>query len=159
MIIIGVDFHPAFQQIASVDSESGELQEKRLAHPQEAEKFYGARLRRMANEDELLLQTFETIANRHETEWKQIWGNNAETGPLVYWRDVAPYKHLVRAIRLRLDQPICWGASDCLERALTQCAAGKHETCERHQRLLSVQKVKLFQNNFDRAAPRWCPAL
>ena len=40
MIIIGVDFHPEFQQIASVDSETGELQEKRLMHPQEAEKFY-----------------------------------------------------------------------------------------------------------------------
>ena len=32
MIIIGVDFHPEFQQIASVDTESGEFQEKRLAH-------------------------------------------------------------------------------------------------------------------------------
>jgi transposase len=42
MIIIGVDFHPEFQQIASVDSETGEFQEKRLAHPAEAEKFYRA---------------------------------------------------------------------------------------------------------------------
>ena len=42
MIIIGVDFHPAFQQMASVDSESGEFQEKRLMHPEEAEKFYRA---------------------------------------------------------------------------------------------------------------------
>ena len=32
MIIIGVDFHPEFQQIASVDTDTGELQEKRLAH-------------------------------------------------------------------------------------------------------------------------------
>ena len=40
MIIIGVDFHPEFQQIASVDTETGELQEKRLAHREEAEKFY-----------------------------------------------------------------------------------------------------------------------
>src|SRR5436189_181954 len=42
MIIIGVDFHPEFQQIASVDSETGEFQERRLAHPAEAEKFYRA---------------------------------------------------------------------------------------------------------------------
>jgi hypothetical protein len=42
MIIIGVDFHPEFQQIASVDTDSGEFQEKRLAHREEAEKFYGA---------------------------------------------------------------------------------------------------------------------
>jgi transposase len=40
MIIIGVDFHPEFQQIALVDKDSGEFQEKRLVHREEAEKFY-----------------------------------------------------------------------------------------------------------------------
>src|SRR5919108_258133 len=40
MIIIGVYFHPAFQQIALLDTETGEFQEKRLAHREEAEKFY-----------------------------------------------------------------------------------------------------------------------
>jgi transposase len=42
MIIIGVDFHPEFQQIASVDTDTGEFQEKRLAHRDEAENFYRA---------------------------------------------------------------------------------------------------------------------
>ena len=42
MIIIGVDFHPAYQEIASVNTDTGEYQEKRLAHPQEAEEFYGS---------------------------------------------------------------------------------------------------------------------
>jgi transposase len=42
MIIIGVDFHPGLQQIALVDSDSGEFQEKRLAHREEAERFYRA---------------------------------------------------------------------------------------------------------------------
>ena len=32
MIIIGVDFHPEFQQIAAVDTDTGECQEKRLVH-------------------------------------------------------------------------------------------------------------------------------
>src|SRR6476660_2446358 len=40
MIIIGCDYHPAFQQIAFVDTETGELQERRLQHREEAEKFY-----------------------------------------------------------------------------------------------------------------------
>jgi hypothetical protein len=40
MIIIGVDFHPEFQQIASVDTDSGEFEEKRIGHREEAEKFY-----------------------------------------------------------------------------------------------------------------------
>jgi hypothetical protein len=42
MIIIGVDFHPEFQQIAAVDTDTGEFQEKRLAHREEAENFYRA---------------------------------------------------------------------------------------------------------------------
>jgi transposase len=40
MIIIGADYHPGFQQIAFVDTETGEVQEGRLEHPGEAEKFY-----------------------------------------------------------------------------------------------------------------------
>ena len=40
MIIIGCDYHPSFQQIAFVDTDTGEFQERRLAHREEAEKFY-----------------------------------------------------------------------------------------------------------------------
>jgi len=40
MIIIGCDYHPGFQQVAFVDTETGELQERRLQHREEAEKFY-----------------------------------------------------------------------------------------------------------------------
>ncbi len=40
MLIIGCDYHPAFQQIAFVDTDTGELQERRLQHREEAEKFY-----------------------------------------------------------------------------------------------------------------------
>ena len=40
MLIIGCDYHPSFQQIAFVDSDTGELQEVRLEHREEAEKFY-----------------------------------------------------------------------------------------------------------------------
>src|SRR6202051_2013813 len=40
MMIIGCDYHPGFQQIAFVDTETGELQERRLEHRGEAEKFY-----------------------------------------------------------------------------------------------------------------------
>jgi hypothetical protein len=42
MIIIGVDFHPEFQQMASVDTDTGEFQEKRLVHREDAETFYHA---------------------------------------------------------------------------------------------------------------------
>ena len=40
MRIIGCDYHPGFQQIAFVDTETGECGERRLQHREEAEKFY-----------------------------------------------------------------------------------------------------------------------
>jgi transposase len=40
MMIIGCDYHPGFQQIAWVDTETGDLQERRLGHREEAEKYY-----------------------------------------------------------------------------------------------------------------------
>src|SRR5262245_13791378 len=41
MMIIGVDYHPSFQQIAFLIEETGELQERRLNHSEgEVEKFY-----------------------------------------------------------------------------------------------------------------------
>ena len=42
MIIIGVDYHPSSQQIALVNKETGEYEERQLNHSEgEAEKFYG----------------------------------------------------------------------------------------------------------------------
>ena len=40
MLIIGCDYHPSFQQIAFMDTDTGEFQEQRLLHREEAEKFY-----------------------------------------------------------------------------------------------------------------------
>ena len=40
MLIIGCDYHPSFQQIAFVDTDTGELEERRLEHREEADKFY-----------------------------------------------------------------------------------------------------------------------
>ena len=40
MWIIGCDYHPSFQQIVFVDTETGEFQEQRLSHREEAERFY-----------------------------------------------------------------------------------------------------------------------
>jgi transposase len=40
MLIIGCDYHPSVQQIAWVDTETGECGERRLRHRAEAEQFY-----------------------------------------------------------------------------------------------------------------------
>src|SRR5215471_17261582 len=40
MKIIGCDFHPSFQQIAMLDTVTGELVERKLLHPEQATRFY-----------------------------------------------------------------------------------------------------------------------
>lgn len=40
MWIIGADYHPSFQQIAFVDTETGECGQRQLMHTTEAESFY-----------------------------------------------------------------------------------------------------------------------
>ena len=41
MVLIGCDFHPSWQQVCWVDTETGEMQESKLVHAAgEAEKFY-----------------------------------------------------------------------------------------------------------------------
>ena len=41
MTIVGCDFHPAWQQIAVLDTETGEITEQKLMHGNgEAERFY-----------------------------------------------------------------------------------------------------------------------
>ena len=40
MLIIGCDYHPSSQQVAFVDTDSGEVGERRLVHRDEAEQFY-----------------------------------------------------------------------------------------------------------------------
>src|SRR5256885_16373474 len=41
MLIIGCDYHPGFQQIAFVDTETGECGERRLTHREETEEVFG----------------------------------------------------------------------------------------------------------------------
>jgi transposase len=40
MLIIGGDYHPSFQEIAFVDTQTGKCGERRLTHREEAEQFY-----------------------------------------------------------------------------------------------------------------------
>ena len=45
MLIIGCDFHPSFQEVAMVNTETGEERFPRLRHPEEAVAFQAAPLR------------------------------------------------------------------------------------------------------------------
>jgi hypothetical protein len=66
---------------------------------------------------------------RTEQQLEQVPGSYRENS---YWREVAPYKSIVRAVRLKADIPIFWGAADYMEDPSSKCAKGKHETCEKN---------------------------
>jgi hypothetical protein len=71
MLIIGCDYHPSFQQIAMLDTETGELQELRLKHREEAEQFYRALAR--------------TAGARYVWEWKPVAMQDGTSGCWQNW--------------------------------------------------------------------------
>src|SRR5512143_2527816 len=81
MLIIGCDYHPSFQQVAFVDTETGELGERRLVHREDAEQFYG-KLReqnvkvRVGMEASGHARWFEHLL--HELQFELWIGNAAE---------------------------------------------------------------------------------
>jgi len=85
MIIIGADFHPEFQQIAWADADTGEFQEKRLGHREDAEKFYRALAAagqkvRMGMEDSGHARWFERLLAELQLE---LWIGDAANAQLI----------------------------------------------------------------------------
>jgi len=68
MIIVGCDYHPGFQQIAFVDTDSGELQERRLQHREEAEKFH----RELAAQGAVCASDFAIPDQPRDWLWRRV---------------------------------------------------------------------------------------
>jgi transposase len=85
MKIIGCDFHPSYQQIAMMDTETGELWEGRLEHEQgEARRFY------QALQGQTVRVGMEAVGNSHWFE--QLL---AELGHELWIGDAAQIRRLV----------------------------------------------------------------
>ena len=77
MLIIGCDFHTRFQQIAMMDTTTGELVKRRLEHGTgEAERFYAAlpAPARVGIEATIATQWFENMLTRYGHE---LWFGDA----------------------------------------------------------------------------------
>ena len=48
--------------------------------------------------------TFEMWATVKEQQWKEDWGNDQIIGPLIYQKDVMPYRLLARFVHLKAEQ-------------------------------------------------------
>jgi transposase len=129
MLIIGVDFHTRFQQIAMVDTETGELVERRLDHGNgEAKEFYAGLQKpvRVGMEATGYAQWFERMLARLGHE---LWvGDAAEIRAAMVrkqktdWRDAQHLLDLLLANRF----PRIWVPSPA-ERDLRQLLRHRHK--------------------------------
>src|SRR5580693_3506189 len=148
MIIIGVDFHPEFQQIASVDTDTGEFQEKRLGHREEAERFY-RELAAAGQEVRVGMEAsghgrwFERLLAELQIE---LWiGDAAE----IRTRRVRKQKtdrqdaQLILKLMLKDDFPQIWVPS-CENRDLRQLLWHRHRMVQARTRIMNqLQAVAL----------------
>jgi hypothetical protein len=110
MIIIGVDFHPELQQIASVDTETGESQEKRLAHREEAETFYRAlagQKVRVGMEASGHARWFERLVAELQmgSRWTEFLVGTAGSSVMISTLCLGPRRTVWRLLRSRLVGP------------------------------------------------------
>src|SRR5215470_9216411 len=148
MIIIGVDFHPAYQEIASVDTDTGEYQEKRLAHPQEAEEFYRClasmgQAVRVGMEASGQAQWFERLLEGLRLE---LWRGDAEVIRAKRGRkqktDREDARHILKLL-LKDDFPRIWVAS-WENRDLRQLLWHRHRMVQARTRVMNqLQAVAL----------------
>jgi transposase len=148
MIIIGCDYHPGFQQIAFVDTETGELQERGLQHREEAEKFYrdlaaqGMKLR-VGTEASGHARWFERLLSQLQFE---LWiGDAAE----ISSRRVRKQKtdrqdaQLILKLMLKNDFPQIWVPS-WENRDLRQLLWHRHRMVQARTRIMNqLQAVAL----------------
>ena len=146
MIIIGADFHPAYQEIASVNTDTGEYQEKRLAHPQEAEALASVgQAVRVGMEASGQAQWFERLLEGLRLE---LWRGDAKVIRAKRGRkqktDREDARHILK-LQLKEDFPRIWVAS-WENRDLRQLLWHRHRMVQARTRLMNqLQAVALNQ--------------
>jgi transposase len=148
MLIIGCDYHPSFQQIAFVDMDTGEFQERRLEHPEEAEKFYRelavqAKKVRVGMEASGLARWFERLLAELNIE---LWIGDATEIARKRERkqktDRQDAQHILR-LMLKDDFPQIWVPSG-ENRDLRQLLWHRHRMAQARTRIMNqLQAVAL----------------
>jgi transposase len=162
MLIIGCDYHPSFQQIALVDTESGELNERRLLHREEAEQFYG-KLReqkvkvRVGMEASGHARWFERMLRELQFE---LWiGNAAEIRTKRVRKQKTDRQDAQLLLRLMMEDrfPRIWVA-DADNRDLRQLLWHRHRLVQMRTRVMNQLHVTALNEGLQRKKALWRPA-
>ena len=161
MLIIGCDYHPGFQQIAFVDTETGECGERRLRHREEAEQFY-----RMLKERSLRVRVgmeasgharwFERLLSELQFE---LWiGDAAEIRTKRVRKQKTDRQDAQLLLRLMVEDrfPRIWVA-DAENRDLRQLLWHRHRLVQMRTRVMNQLHVVALNEGLRRKKALWRP--
>ena len=162
MLIIGCDYHPGFQQIALVDSETGELSERRLIHREEAERFYGELKRqslkvRVGMEASGHSRWFKRLLRDLEFE---LWiGDAAEIRTKRVRKQKTDRQDAQLLLRLMMEErfPQVW-VPDAANRDLRQLLWHRHRLVQMRTRVMNQLHVVALNEGLRRKKALWRPA-
>jgi len=160
MLIICCDYHPGFQQIAFVDTETGEGGERRLTHREEAEQFYGMlkeRSVRVGMEASGHARWFERLLSDLKFE---LWiGDAAEIRTKRVRKQKTDRQDAQLLLRLMLEDrfPRIWVA-DAENRDLRQLLWHRHRLVQMRTRVMNQLHVVALNEGLRRKKALWRPA-
>ena len=162
MLIIGCDYHPSFQQIAFVDSETGELSERRLMHREEAERFYDELKRqnrkvRVGMEASGHSRWFERLLRALEFE---LWiGDAAEIRTKRVRKQKTDRQDAQLLLRLMIEDrfPRIW-VPDAANRDMRQLLWHRHRLVQMRTRVMNQLHVVALNEGLRRKKALWRPA-
>jgi transposase len=162
MLIIGCDYHPSFQQIAYVDTETGELVERRLVHPEEAEKFYSELKQRnlavrVGMEASGHARWFERLL--HDLQFELWIGDAAEIRTKRVRKQKTDRQDAQLLLRLLMEDrfPRIWVA-DAENRDLRQLLWHRHRLVQMRTRVMNQLHVVALNEGLQRKKALWRPA-
>ena len=161
MLIIGCDYHPGFQQIAFVDTETGELGERRLAHREEAEQFYGM-LKQRSMEVRLGMEAsgharwFERLLS--ELQFELYIGDAAAVRSKRVRKQKTDRQDAQLLLKLMMEDrfPRIWVA-DAENRDLRQLLWHRHRLVQMRTRVMNQLHVVALNEGLRRKKALWRP--
>jgi transposase len=160
MLIIGCDYHPGFQQIAFVDTETGECGERRLGHREEAEQFYREHKQqrvRVGMEASGHARWFERMLRNLEFE---LWiGDAAEIRTKRVRKQKTDRQDAQLLLRLMMEDrfPRIW-VPDAENRDLRQLLWHRHRLVQMRTRVMNQLHVVALNEGVRRKKALWRPA-
>jgi transposase len=162
MLIIGCDYHPGFQQIAWVDTETGECGERRLTHREEAEQFYQSLKQRNATvrlgmEASGHGRWFERLLRDLQFE---LWiGDAAEIRTKRVRKQKTDRQDAQLLLRLMMEDrfPRIW-VPDAANRDLRQLLWHRHRLVQMRTRVMNQLHVVALNEGLRRKKALWRPA-